>query len=79
MSIKNINQNVTENYSKNFIVIFGDEPINHTLTGTYRIDEKTHNIIKLDTVTTKSVLKKIEPLMDDVRNMNPINIKKKED
>ena len=78
MSIKNTNQPVTQSYYNNFIAIFGEKKEGVTYTGTYKIDNKTNCLIKIDDSTPRHVKEKIEPLMNEVRNLDTINIKKKE-
>jgi len=80
-SIKNTNQKVTSQYSKNFESIFGtqkDDVEKEDNTGTYVWDPVTQKTIKIDKNIPRSMLKKIEPLMKHgVRPMAPIHINKK--
>ena len=75
-SIKNINQNVTNKYSKNFDLIFGEE--NKCDTGTYIVDKKFGKLIKIDSNIPKSVKDHMEYLTTNVGSVPPVSIIKKE-
>ena len=76
--IKNTNQIVKDSYYTNFIAVFGDKTDKNTVTGKYVIDNKTGNLIKIDSNIPRHIKDEMEHLTSTVGKIEPINIQKKE-